>query len=673
MTLIDAAVDRSRTVIGILLLLLVAGTVAYITIPKESDPDVNIPIIYVSLSHEGISPQDAERLLVRPMEIELRGIEGIKEIRSTSYQGGANVLMEFDAGFDADAALNDVREKVDVAKTELPGDTDEPSVNEVNISLFPVIVVTLSGDVPERTLINLARDLRDKIEGIPAVLEASIGGDREEQVELIFEPRLIESYELDAAALLNTLARSNQLIAAGSQDTGQGRFSIKVPGLFETRNDILEMPIKVKGDAVVTVGDIASIRRTFKDRETTARIDGKRAVTLEVSKRTGENVIETIENVRELVISEQRNWPAGVVVKFSQDNSKTIRQMLGDLQNNVLSAIILVMIVVVAALGLRSGILVAIAIPGSFLTGMLVLQLLGLTVNIVVLFALILAIGMLVDGAIVVTEYADRKLSEGETPERAYTLAAKRMAWPIIASTATTLAAFAPLLFWPGIVGQFMKFLPITLMATLAASLAMALLFVPVLGVSLAAITRILVVLAATLTAAAIGGYAAFLIAALILGLPSGPLVVLPIAAACLAAAIPGSRIGIRLGRRAYQNIQMPATPDAAQAKALSADGAFDPSAIRGATGIYVRTLQRALRRPGLVLIAAFMGLVGAWGGVRHTRQRRRIFPRSGARQCHRPNPCARQFGCEREIGPRQGSRGQNTRSTENGRAIIPH
>ena len=615
MTLIDAAVDRSRTVIGILLLLLVAGTVAYITIPKESDPDVNIPIIYVSLSHEGISPQDAERLLVRPMEIELRGIEGIKEIRSTSYQGGANVLMEFDAGFDADAALNDVREKVDVAKTELPGDTDEPSVNEVNISLFPVIVVTLSGDVPERTLINLARDLRDKIEGIPAVLEASIGGDREEQVELIFEPRLIESYELDAAALLNTLARSNQLIAAGSQDTGQGRFSIKVPGLFETRNDILEMPIKVKGDAVVTVGDIASIRRTFKDRETTARIDGKRAVTLEVSKRTGENVIETIENVRELVISEQRNWPAGVVVKFSQDNSKTIRQMLGDLQNNVLSAIILVMIVVVAALGLRSGILVAIAIPGSFLTGMLVLQLLGLTVNIVVLFALILAIGMLVDGAIVVTEYADRKLSEGETPERAYTLAAKRMAWPIIASTATTLAAFAPLLFWPGIVGQFMKFLPITLMATLAASLAMALLFVPVLGVSLAAITRILVVLAATLTAAAIGGYAAFLIAALILGLPSGPLVVLPIAAACLAAAIPGSRIGIRLGRRAYQNIQMPATPDAAQAKALSADGAFDPSAIRGATGIYVRTLQRALRRPGLVLIAAFMGLVGAWGG----------------------------------------------------------
>ncbi len=614
MTIVDAAVNRSRTVVGILLLLLVAGTAAYISIPKESDPDVNIPIIYVSLSHEGISPEDAERLLVRPMEIELRSIEGVKEMRSTSYQGGANVLMEFEAGFDADAALIDVREKVDIAKTELPDDTDEPTVNEVNLSLFPVIVVTLSGDVPERTLMAMARDLRDKIEGIPTVLEVSIGGDRDEQVELVFEPRLIESYELDAVELLDVLARSNRLVAAGAQDTGEGRFSIKVPGLFETREDILGMPLKVAGDAVITVGDVATVRRTFKDRETVARVDGKPAVTLEVSKRTGENIIDTIESVKQLVTSEQQNWPTNVVVKFSQDQSKTIRQILGDLQNNVLSAIILVMIVVVAALGLRSGILVAIAIPGSFLTAMLVLQLLGLTVNIVVLFSLILAVGMLVDGAIVVTEYADRKLSEGETPEQAYTLAAKRMAWPITASTATTLAAFAPLLFWPGIVGEFMKFLPITLVATLTASLAMALLFVPVLGVSLAALARLLILLFTTVGMGVVGGGAAFMVATRAIGLEGGPLVILPVAVLGLLAAFVGSRIGLRLGGRAYQSIHAPATPNAADMRALSAQGRFDPKALRGGTGVYVRVLQTALRRPGLVLGATLLGLVGAWG-----------------------------------------------------------
>ena len=613
MTIIDAAVNRSRTVIGVLLLLLVSGVTAYITIPKESDPDVNIPIIYVALSHEGISPEDAERLLVRPMEIELRSIEGVKEMRSTSYQGGANVLLEFEAGFNADAALDDVREKVDIAKTELPDDTDEPSVNEVNLSLFPVLVVTLSGDVPERTLMTRARDLRDKIESIPTVLDVSIGGDREEQVELIFEPRLIEIYELDAVELLQALERSNRLVAAGAQDTGQGRFSVKVPGLFETRQDLLGMPIKVEGDAVVTVGDVASVRRTFKDRETIARIDGKPAVTLEVSKRTGENIIETIERVKALVKADQETWPPGIKVKFSQDQSKTIRQVLGDLQNNVLSAIILVMIVVVAALGLRSGLLVAIAIPGSFLTAMLVLQMLGLTVNIVVLFSLILAVGMLVDGAIVVTEYAERKLSEGEPPERAYTLAAKRMAWPITASTATTLAAFAPLLFWPGIVGEFMKFLPITLVATLVASLAMALVFVPVLGVSLAALTKGLVILASAVVPAAIAGGGAFFVAIQLLGLPSGPLTILPTAAVALGAAIAGSRVGIRLGARAYTSVHEPPTPNADRMRALSAAGRFDPKTIRGGTGLYIRTLRHALRRPGLVLIATFLGLIGAW------------------------------------------------------------
>lgn len=480
--LIDAALSRSRTVLATLVLLLIAGAVAYMEIPKESDPDINIPIIYVSLSYDGISPEDAERLLVRPIEQEVRTIEGIKELRATAYQGGANVILEFEAGFDADQAMDDVRERVDLAKPDLPAGTDEPTVNEVNLSLFPVIVVTLSGDVPERTLLRLARDLQDRIQAIDSVLEAEIAGDREELVEVVIDPMLVESYGLDAGDLIQFFDRSNRLVAAGNIDTGQGRFAVKVPGLLENVRDILDMPLKVNGDAVVRVRDVAEVHRTFKDPESFARVDGERAVALEVSKRTGENIIDTIERVRNVVEAERAFWPKEVHVTFNQDRSEDIRTMLADLQNNVISAVLLVMIVCVGALGLRSAGLVGVAIPGSFLTGMLVLAIMGLTVNVVVLFGLILAVGMLVDGAIVVTEFADRKMTEGVARREAYAMAAKRMAWPIIASTATTLAAFMPLLFWPGVVGEFMKFLPITLLATLAASLAMALIFIPTLG-----------------------------------------------------------------------------------------------------------------------------------------------------------------------------------------------
>ncbi len=480
--IIDAALGHSRTVLASMVLLLVAGAYAYEAVPKEAEPDVNIPIVYVSLHHDGISPEDSERLLVKPMEQELQGLEGIKELRSFAYEGGANVVMEFEAGFDADQAMDEVREKVDLAKPELPGETDEPTVHEVNLSLFPVLTISLSGNVPERTLLRLARGLQDKIETIPTVLEAEIAGDRDEQVELLVDPLRLEQYGLDAAFVLDLVNRSNRLVAAGSMDTGDGRFAVKVPGLFETVDDIRNMPVKAEGDSVVTFGDIGTIRPTFKDREGFARINGQPAIALEVSKRVGSNIIETIEQVRAVVEGERRAWPDEVQVYYSQDKSSNIRTMLNDLQNNVLAAILLVMIVVVAALGLRSGALVGLAIPGSFLTGLLVLYLSGLTVNIVVLFSLILAVGMLVDGAIVVTEYADRKKSEGLDKTAAYGLAAKRMAWPIIASTATTLAAFLPLLFWPGVVGEFMKYMPLTLIAVLTASLAMALIFVPTLG-----------------------------------------------------------------------------------------------------------------------------------------------------------------------------------------------
>ncbi|CDT88763.1 Multidrug efflux transporter VexF [Vibrio coralliirubri] len=484
-SIIDAALSRARTMLSLLALILVAGVITYITIPKESSPDITIPIIYVSVGHQGISPTDAERLLVRPIEQELRSIEGVKEMTATAAEGHASVVLEFNVGVDLTKAMADVRDAVDLAKPKLPEDSDEPTVNEVTLaSEQPVLSVVLFGTVPERTIVQIAREVGDKLESYRQILEVDIAGDREDIVEIIVDPLLMESYSLDQADIYNLIALNNRVVAAGFVDTGYGRFSVKVPSVFNSLKDVLELPIKVDGKQVVTFGDVATVRRAFRDPESFARLDGKSAVVLDIKKRAGENIIETVELVKAVMAGaqQQAEWPNNLLVKYTWDESKDVKIMLNDLQNNILSAIILVVIVIIAILGVRTALLVGISIPGSFLTGLLVLSVFGLTVNIVVLFSLIMAVGMLVDGAIVVTEFADRRMQEGEGRKAAYRDAAKRMAWPITASTATTLAAFAPLLFWPDVTGEFMKFLPLTLIATLTASLIMALLFVPVLG-----------------------------------------------------------------------------------------------------------------------------------------------------------------------------------------------
>ncbi|MEX0334417.1 efflux RND transporter permease subunit [Vibrio tubiashii] len=483
--LIDAALSRTRTMMVLLVFILLAGAATYVTIPKESSPDITIPIIYVSVGHQGISPSDAERLLVRPIEQELRSIEGVKEMTSTASEGHASVMLEFSVGVDLNKAMADVREAVDLAKPKLPSDSDEPTVNEVTLaSEEPALSIVLYGTVPERTIVQIARQLRDKLESYRQILEVDIAGDREDIVEIVVDPLLMESYGLDQADIYNLIALNNKVVAAGFVDTGYGRFSVKVPSVFDSLKDVLELPVKVDGKQVITFGDVATVRRAFRDPESYARLDGKSAVVLDVKKRAGENIIETVALIKTVLEEAQKRpeWPNNLLVKYTWDQSKDVKMMLNDLQNNILSAIILVVIVIIAILGVRTAFLVGVSIPGSFLTGLLVLSVFGLTVNIVVLFSLIMAVGMLVDGAIVVTEFADRRMQEGTPRREAYRDAAKRMAWPITASTATTLAAFAPLLFWPDVTGEFMKYLPLTLIATLTASLAMALLLVPVLG-----------------------------------------------------------------------------------------------------------------------------------------------------------------------------------------------
>lgn len=480
--LIDATLGRSRLILLLLFMILIGGIHSFGAIPKESEPDIPIPMIYVSMFHEGISPEDAERLLIRPMEKELKGLEGLKEMSAVASENHASVTLEFSAGFDPDEAFLDVREKVDIAKAELPPDTEEPRVVEVNIALFPVLSIALSGPVPERTLLRIARDLQDKVEGLPGVLEAEIGGDRDEMLEVLVDPNVMQSYNITFQDIYNLLQNNNRLVAAGAMDTGAGRMVIKVPGVIEEAKDIFSLPIKVNGSTVVTFRDVASLRRVYKDPESFARVNGQPALVLEVSKRLGANIIETIEAVQALVRAEQKNWPETLQVTYMQDKSVQIRDMLNDLNNNVLSAIILVMIVMVAALGLRPSLLVGMAIPGSFLAGIMILYYMGMTMNIVVLFSLILVSGMLVDGAIVIIELAERKIAEGMSRLEAFTFASKRMAWPVISSAATTLVVFLPLLFWPGIVGEFMKFLPMTVLVTLACSIFMALIFIPVVG-----------------------------------------------------------------------------------------------------------------------------------------------------------------------------------------------
>jgi multidrug efflux pump len=484
--LIDYAISHARLTIALLIFLLLAGFVAYETIPKEAEPDVKIPIIYVQLSQRGISPEDAERLLLRPVETQLKSVSNVKEMRSTAFEGGGFVLLEFEAGFDSKSALADVRAKVDDSKSDLPRDVDEPIVQEVNLSAFPVLVVGLSGDLPERSLLRIARAAKSALEQVPGVLAAELRGARDEVVEIIAEPMLMKSYGVSLDQLAAVAQASNSLVAAGVQEGQTGRFAVKVPSLIEKPQDVLSIPVVSTPEASVTLGDISQVRPTFKDATTVTRVNGRPAMTIEISKRTGANLIETVDNVKAVVERLKETWPSAVQVSFSQDKSKVIRQMLGDLQNSVATGVLLVVVIILFALGSRASLFIGIAIPASFLAGVLGLQMAGLTVNIVVLFSLILAVGMLVDDAIIVSEFAERRLSEGMPPQEAYSLAAKRMAGPVIAATATRVAAFSPLLFWPGIVGEFMKYLPITLIATLSASLAVAMFFTPTLGALLA-------------------------------------------------------------------------------------------------------------------------------------------------------------------------------------------
>lgn len=480
--ILETILNRPKTVLTMMIVMVLAGVSTYITIPKEADPDIDVPVFSVTIVLQGISPEDSERLLVKPMETELRSLEGLKELTAVAGQGYATLIGEFQIDMDLAQAGADFREKVDKAKAELPTDAEEPVVDEFNFSLFPTIVVTLSGDVPERTLFSMAKKLQTRLEALPSVLEANLSGHREELLEVLIDPTRLEAYQIDPKVLGQKLTSNNQLVTAGALDRGAGRFNVKVPGLIRRKEDVFNISLKTGKDGDVTLKDVATVRRTFKDATSFSRFNGKPAIALSIVKRKGMNIIQNNIKVRETVASFTKDWPETVKIDFALDQSKFIFEVIGSLQSSIISAILLVMIVVVATLGLRSGLLVGMSIPASFMMGFLLIGVMGLTVNMMLMFGMVLTVGILVDGAIVVVEYADRKMAEGLDRKEAYILAAKRMFWPVTSSTATTLAAFLPLLFWPGVSGKFMSYLPLTVIFVLSASLVTAMIFLPALG-----------------------------------------------------------------------------------------------------------------------------------------------------------------------------------------------
>ena len=480
---IDAAISRSRTTLSIFTVTLLAGYASYLAIPIEMYPDVQMPMVVTTIIHEGISPEDAERLLAKPAELELKTVDGIVEVTSFSSEGAATIMTEFDINFETSAALAEVRESINRAKARFPQSTEEPIIQEMSAVSLPIVQIAIGGEgVPERTLLRIAEDLQREIELVPQILEAPMVGNREELLEAVINPSKLETYGIPNSAIVQTVTSNNRLIAAGQVDTGQGSFSVKVPGLIEDADDLFNLPLASTERGVLTVSDIAEVRRTFKDATRYSYANHTQTISLNIMKRKGANLVQAMEQI-EVIVDEVRPTLPPAVTLFYINNSVPIAlEQNAGLSGNMATAMVLVLLVVIATVGIRSGLLVTLAVPFSFFFAFIIINMLNFTYNFMVIFGLLLGLGMLIDGAIVMVEYADRKMAEGLDSREAYKAAVHRMFWPITASTATTLAAFLPLMFWPGVSGQFMSYLPITVFAVLIGSMFYALLFAPTIG-----------------------------------------------------------------------------------------------------------------------------------------------------------------------------------------------
>ena len=480
--IVDFALSKARTTLALALVVIIAGAYARTTITVASEPNISLPLVSVSVFLDGASPEDASRLIARPLETRLRSVPGIKELSSSARLSYARVIGEFEVGYDIDTALRDIKQAVEEVKFELPVEAEDPQIREYSFAMFPVMNLSLIGSAAMRTKVFFARELQDRLEAISEVLAADLEGAPEEVLEGVIDKSKMETYGITLSQLYSAIANNNLIIPGGAQDTGSGKFNIEVPSIFETAEDVYNIPIKVTESAVVTLSDIGEIKRTFKDYSSFAKVNGEDAVTLEIRMRVGANAIEAKKKILKVKEEFEDNLPKNLSIMRTNDETVWAEVMISELEGNIITAIFLVMILVIASMGVRVGMLVGLSIPFCFLLTFIILKVIGLEFNFLVMMGLLLGLGMLIDGSIVVTEYADRKISEGLDLKEAYRLASKRMFYPIISSTATTIAAFTPLIFWPGFTGQFMRFLPITVFIVLSASLVYAMIVTPVVG-----------------------------------------------------------------------------------------------------------------------------------------------------------------------------------------------
>ena len=480
--IVDFALSKAKTTMMIALMVVIAGSYARQEIPIAASPNVQLPFISVSVFLDGASPGDTSRLIARPLENRLKTITGVKNIRSNSSLSFARIFLEFEVGFDMDQALVDIKQGVEETKYELPREAEDPQIAEYSEASFPVMNISIVGSSSIRQKVFYAKELKDKVEAREEILQARLSGAPEEVLEGVINKSKMESYEVTLSDIYYSVSNNNLIIPGGTQDTGKGSFNIEVPSIIETAQDVYSIPIKVTKDAIVTLGDITDVKRTFKDFTSYARVNGEDAVTLELSLRESANAINASNAIRDILKDFKKTLPENLRIVVTDDDTIYANLMVKELNGNIIAAVVLIMVLIIASMGIRVSMLVGLSIPFCFLLTYLSLYMLGFEVNFLVMMGLLLGMGMLIDGAIVITEYADKKIAEGLSRSEGYKLASKRMFYPILASTGTTMAAFIPVIFWPGFTGQFMRYLPITVFIVLLASLLYSLIMIPVLG-----------------------------------------------------------------------------------------------------------------------------------------------------------------------------------------------
>jgi multidrug efflux pump len=478
MIISNYAIKFRTAVFVFIAVLTVAGTVAYRQIPREGTPDITIPYVFVTSIYEGTSPEDMEKLVTIPLEKQFNDLENVKNITSTSSEGVSSVVIEYFSGQDIDTALQKARDKVDLARPDLPRDLDEPTIQAINFSTdFPIFIFVLSGSDDVSRLKSIAEDMQDQIERIPGVRQASLAGVREREIRIEFDLTRLIALNLPIETIMNRIVGENKTISAGNIEIDGQKFQIRVPGEYALASEMRDILLVTHQGTPIFLRDIATVSDTYKDVSSISRLNGLTSVSVEVKKRNRENSVTLIGKIKEVVASFP--MPPGVTVTYVMDESEYVDMMIKELENNIVSGFILVVLVLLIFMGWRNSLFVGIAIPLSMLISFAVMMIRESTLNMIVLFSLVLALGMLVDNAIVIIENIFRLRTLGHSRVESARKGAAEVAWPVITSTITTCLAFAPLIFWPDIMGQFMSYLPVTLIITLTASLFVAIVINP--------------------------------------------------------------------------------------------------------------------------------------------------------------------------------------------------